>query len=554
MSILITELMSGLALFLFGMKFMSESLQKAAGDSMRRILDRVTSNRLMAVVFGALFTALIQSSGATTVMEVSFVNAGLLTLEKSVGITFGANIGTTITSQLVSLKLTAVAPYIIFLGAMLIMFGSKPMTRKIAEILFGFGSLFLGINFMTQAFQTIEEYPAIMHVFSYMTNPLIAMIIGLLFTVVTQSSSVTVSVLVLLADTGLVGLGSCMYYILGANIGSCTPAVMASMNTGKDAKRTALVHVLFNVLGMIVISIILFFFKDQIIGFISSINGADNYKRFVANADTIFKTFQTIIFFPLSNQILALTRVLIKDTPETEAEPAREGKFLMYIGRTKKFAAQTAVIEVTEEILRMAAIAKDNLDDSIRALFKDDKEAIKRVYEKEEIIDYLSSEITNFLVKVNKMELPLQDMNRIGALFHVVDDIERIGDHAVNFAECAERKAEKHLEFTEKGNAEILDMYERVDKLFDEALVMFLTEDKSDIQHIIDQENEIDRIDVHLEHKQVKRLSKGEISIETGMIYNDLVLGLERIADHSTNIAYSIFPENPEEAEDLEAM
>ena len=253
MLVMLTELLSGLALFLFGMKFMSEGLQKAAGDKMRVILDRVTKNRFIAVIFGAIFTAIIQSSGATTVMEVSFVNAGLLTVEQSVGIKFGANIGTTITAQLVSLKLTAIAPYIIFAGACLMMFGNKPITRKISEVIFGFGALFLGINSMTGALSRIPEYPVIMHWFSYLKNPFSALLVGLLFTVAVQSSSVTVSVLVLLADSHLVGLGSCLYFILGANIGSCTPAVMAAMNANKNAKRTAMVHFLFNALGMIII-------------------------------------------------------------------------------------------------------------------------------------------------------------------------------------------------------------------------------------------------------------------------------------------------------------
>ena len=310
---MITELLSGLALFLFGMKFMSESLQKAAGEKLRGILNSVTKNKITAVLFGALFTAVIQSSGATTVMEVSFVNAGIMTLEKSVGITFGANIGTTITSQLVSLKLTAVAPFIIFIGAAIIMFGKKPILRKVAEVIFGFGALFLGINFMTGALGTLQDFPTIMGVFASLENPVIAVLVGFILTVIVQSSSVTVSVLVLLADSGLVGLAACIYFILGANIGSCTPAVMAAMNANKDAKRTALVHVLFNVVGMIVISIIMIFAKEQVIGGIAAINGADNYKRFVANADTIFKIFQCIILLPVSNQLLAFVRKLIPD-------------------------------------------------------------------------------------------------------------------------------------------------------------------------------------------------------------------------------------------------
>ena len=543
---MLTELMSGLALFLFGMKFMSESLQKAAGDKMRGILNRVTKNKITAVLFGALFTAFIQSSGATTVMEVSFVNAGLMTLGQSVGITFGANIGTTITSQLVSLKLTAIAPYIIFIGACLMMFGKKPIYRKISEIIFGFGALFLGINFMTAALSSIPEFPTIMHYFAYLSNPVVALLVGLIFTVIVQSSSVTVSVLVLLADSGLVGLGSCLYFILGANIGSCTPAVMAGMNASKDAKRTALVHLLFNVLGMVVISIILIFAMEPVTNMIASINGVDNAKRFVANADTIFKTFQTIIFLPISNQIIALTKILVKDGEGDAVQ--QDDKHLEYIGKAKNFLPSTAVVEIIQEIERMAVLAGENLKDSMSALMDDKEEAMEAVRKREQVIDYLSSEITDYLVEVNRYELPLSDSGRIGALFHVVIDLERIGDHAMNIVENAEKKRQQKLVFTEDGKKELVQMYEKVFSLYEKSLTMFVTSEKDNIEEIIALENEVDQMDIELQKQQVKRLSKGECSVETGLIFTDMVIGLERIADHATNIAYSIFHDNPEEA------
>ena len=543
---MLTELMSGLALFLFGMKFMSESLQKAAGDKMRGILNRVTKNKITAVLFGALFTAFIQSSGATTVMEVSFVNAGLMSLGQSVGITFGANIGTTITSQLVSLKLTAIAPYIIFIGACLMMFGKKPIYRKVSEIIFGFGALFLGINFMTGALSAIPEFPVIMHYFAYLSNPVIALLVGLIFTVIVQSSSVTVSVLVLLADSGLVGLGSCLYFILGANIGSCTPAVMAGMNASKDAKRTALVHLLFNVLGMIVISIILIFAMEPVTNMIASINGVDNAKRFVANADTIFKTFQTIIFLPISNQIIALTKVLVKDGKEDDVK--QDDKHLEYIGKAKNFLPSTAVVEIIQEIERMAVLAGENLKDSMSALMDDTEGAAEAVRKRESVIDYLSSEITDYLVEVNRYELPLTDSGRIGALFHVVIDLERIGDHAMNIVENSEKKKQQNLVFTEVGKQEIIQMYDKVFSLYEKSLTMFVTSEKDNIDEIIALENEIDQMEIDLQKHQVKRLSKGECSVETGLIFTDMVIGLERIADHATNIAYSIFHDNPEEA------
>ncbi|MCI6859539.1 MAG: Na/Pi cotransporter family protein [Eubacterium sp.] len=549
MLVMLTELMSGLALFLFGMKFMSEGLQKAAGDKMRVILDRVTQNRFIAVLFGAIFTAVIQSSGATTVMEVSFVNAGLLSLEQSVGITFGANIGTTITAQLVSLKLTAIAPYIIFLGACLMMFGNKPITRKISEVIFGFGALFLGINSMTAALSTIPEYPVIMHWFSYLKNPFIALIVGLLFTVAVQSSSVTVSVLVLLADSNLVGLGSCLYFILGANIGSCTPALMAGMNANKNAKRTALVHLLFNAIGMIIIGTILFFAKDSIVDAITVLGGADNAKRFVANADTTFKVFQTLIFLPFASQFAKLTRLIIPGGKDEEGNVDDDMR-LDYIGKaTNKFLPSTAVVEIVQEIERMAGLARENLIASMESLANKNLDKTEEINRREKVIDYLSSEITNYLVEVNRYELPLSDSGRIGALFHVVIDLERIGDHAVNILENAEKRCQLNEKFTGAGKEELTSMYEKVLQLFDKSVEMFVTNKKDNIGEIISMENEVDQMQIDYQNQQVKRLSRGQCGVEIGLIFTDMVIGLERIADHSTNIAYSIFHDNPEDSE-----
>ena len=535
---MITELLSGLALFLFGMKFMSESLQKAAGEKLRGILNSVTKNKITAVLFGALFTAVIQSSGATTVMEVSFVNAGIMTLEKSVGITFGANIGTTITSQLVSLKLTAVAPFIIFIGAAIIMFGKRPFLRKVAEVIFGFGALFLGINFMTGALGSLQDFPTIMSVFACLENPVIAVLVGFILTVIVQSSSVTVSVLVLLADSGLVGLAACIYFILGANIGSCTPAVMAAMNANKDAKRTALVHVLFNVVGMVVISIIMLFAKDQVIGGIAAINGADNYKRFVANADTIFKIFQCIILLPVSNQLLALVRKLIPDG--TAAGDSLDEKKLLYIGRNKKFVESTALIDTVQEIERMAHMVQENLELARDALLYDELGNSEVIRKRESYIDYLSHAITEFLVETNKYQLPLSDAARIGGLFHVVIDIERIGDHAVNILESAEKKRDSRIKFTDEGRDEMIDIFADVTNIYDAAIKMFTTEDESLLKKIDELENMIDDKQIEYQEGHVRRMSMGKCSIEAGLIFTDLLIGLERIGDHAENIAYSV--------------
>lgn len=538
---MITELLSGLALFLFGMKYMSDSLQQAAGEKLRGVLDRCTKNRFTAVVFGALFTAFIQSSGATTVMEVSFVNAGLLTLEKSIGLTFGANIGTTITSQLVSLKLTAVAPFIIFIGSAVLMFGKKPLLKKIASVIFGFGALFLGINFMTGALGKIPEYESLVKIFEYLGNPVIAVLIGLILTILVQSSSVTVSVLVLLAGSGLVEPLSCLYFILGANIGSCTPAVMASFNTNKDAKRTAFIHVMFNVVGLVVISIILAFASKPVIDGIMKISDSGDFKRFVANADTLFKTFQCIILFPCAGLLVKLSKKVIRSSND-EMENEDE-LMLKYIGVSKTPKSSTAMVEIVQEIERMATMTRANLEAAMSALIDRDKNISQEVYKREKYIDYLSHRITEYMVKANQYGMPIKDRERLGGLFHVVIDIERIGDHAVNIMDDAFKEKNEGIRFSSQGSEEIQNMYNKVIEIFDESVKTFVNEDKSNINLVNELEDIIDKMKIDNQEAHVMRMAKGDCSIEAGLIFTDLVIGLERIADHATNIAYSILPE-----------
>ena len=547
MYVLITQLLSGLALFLFGMKYMSDSLQQAAGGRLRTILDRCTRNKYIAVVCGALFTAFIQSSGATTVMEVGFVNAGIMTLEQSVGITFGANIGTTITSQLVSLKLTAVAPFIIFIGAAILSFCKKPMLKKIAAVIFGFGSLFLGIKFMTEALHGIKEIPELMNVFGYLTNPIISVLVGLIFTSILQSSSVTVSVLVLLAGsniiidpvTGGTDYLACLYFILGANIGSCMPAVMAAMNANRKAKRTAFIHVMFNVVGLVVIGAILIFASEPIVNLINSISGTD--KRFVANADTIFKVFQCIILLPCSNLLVKLSKKVIHSRSGEEQD--EDEMVLKYIGKSGLTNPTTVVVEVVQEIQRMADMVKINLEESSKALIDKEFSTYKEVYAREKYIDFLSHGITEYMVDANRYGLPLKDKERLGGLFHVVIDVERIGDHAVNIMDDALKEKNQKIEFSKEGRDEMLTMYEKVMEIYEKAVEIFVNEDKSKFDEVDRLEDVIDQMKIDCQEGHVKRMAGGKCSIESGLVFTDLVIGYERIADHAVNIAFSILSE-----------
>lgn len=539
---LIVDLLGGLGLFLFGMNFMSQGLQKAAGARLRSILEAMTKNKIVAVLFGALFTAIIQSSGATTVMVVSFVNTGIMSLAQSVGIIFGANIGTTITSQLVAFNLTGVAPFILFVGAVFVMFGKKPMLKKVGEVLLGFGALFMGISLMKDAMADLKDYQSVMDVLGSMDNPIVGILFGTAITVVVQSSSVTVSILLLMASQGLMDLPVCFYVILGCNIGSCTPAVLASLDAKKDAKRAAFIHVMFNVLGMVIIGILMAFGMNYFEEFILNISGAD-VGRCVANADTFFKIFQTIIFLPLSAQFVAMAQRLIPGEDQEEKEYQ-----LLYIGKQNIFSPSTAVVETTQEIERMGKMARENLDLAMEAFFDGDQKKINRVYEVENQIDFLSKEITDYLVKINQLQLPVVDARRIGALFHVVSDIERIGDHAENMADAAIKSHEENLKFTKKGEREIREMHQKTMIILEKSMEMFTTLDKKNVPDILELENSIDSMERELQQNHVRRMAKGKCLPMTGILFTDLVTGLERVADHATNIAFSILEGDPEGA------
>lgn len=531
---LILTLMGGLGLFLFGMNFMSQGLQKAAGAKLRSVLTAISKNKYIAVLFGALFTAIIQSSGATTVMVVTFVNAGLMELTQAVGIIFGANIGTTITAQLVSFNLTAIAPVILFVGVVMFLFMKKPIFKKIGEVVIGFGALFMGISMMSGAMSQLNEYPEVIGALAKLTNPVLAILVGLIITVIVQSSSVTVSILLLMAGQGLVTLPVCFYFILGCNIGSCTPAVLAAMDAKKEAKRAALIHVLFNVFGMIIISVILIFAMEPFTAFIQAVSGND-IKRSVANTDTIYKVFQTIIFLPVSQQFIKLVNMIV---PGDDVK--QEGFTLQYISRSTVFSPTAAIVEAMKEIARMGRKAEENLQLSIEAFFDGDQRKTDQVYKTEKYIDFLSHEITDYLVDVNQRQLPVSDSLKIGGLFHVVNDIERIGDHAENIADAAVRMREENITFSKKAVREIQEMFEKDLRVLTCALEMFENEDYSHMQEILTIEEEVDQMEIDLQNSHIRRMAKGKCSPESGLIFTDLVTGLERVADHATNIAFAL--------------
>lgn len=541
----IVSLMGGLGLFLLGMKQMSDGLEKAAGAKMRSILEAVTTNRLLGTLVGILFCAVIQSSSATTVMVVSFVNAGMMTLYQAAGVIMGANIGTTVTSQLVSFNLSAYAPVFLFLGVIMTQFVKQDRVKKIGEVVLGFGVLFMGLSVMSGSMSSLKDSPQVAGLLGGLTNPLLGVLMGTVITAIIQSSSVTVSIVLLMAQQGLLELPICFYIILGCNIGACMSAMLASLSGKKDAKRAALIHLFFNIIGTVIMYLVLTLAGGLVLKLILAISGG-NPGRCVANAHTLFKICQVIVLLPFTKWIVKLTYLAV---PGEEAAEDTEYQ-LFYIGKKAMFSPTTAVIEAVMELEHMGALAYENLNRALDALIELDEAKIEKVYAVEKQINFMNHAITDYLVKIGQMTLPIDDSKSIGALFHVVNDIERIGDHAENLADSARNRIADNIAFSGAGLEELKEISEKVNTILRYSIDMFAHNEKGHMQDIITLENEIDEMERKFQKNHVERLTKNECTAASGMIFSDAISGFERVADHATNIAYALLEDVPEEEED----
>ncbi len=540
-------LAAGLGLFLYGMKLMSEGLEKAAGARLRKILEMVTKNRFIGMIVGILFTAVVQSSSATTVLVVSFVNAALMDLYQAAGVILGANIGTTITAQLIAFNLSDVAPFFLMGGVVMVMFLKQPMVKRIGEVVLGFGMLFFGMSVMSDGMAILKESDMIRDIIGSMTNPFLAVGVGFLVTAVLQSSSATVGIVLLMASQGLIPLEVCFFIILGCNMGSCVSALLASIGGKKVAKRAAHIHFIVNIIGSAAIMLVLFFLKDQIVQMITGISTAmgmeDVYvngvnakiARDVANTHLIFKVFQVIVCFPLVKPIVKLTYLIVPGE-----DKKADNMHLEYIGENSVFSTTAALPNIIGETTRMADIAIANLSKGIDTLFTKDQKAIEEIYETEKSVNYLNEQITNYLVKANQLSLPVEDRKLLGGLFHVVNDIERIGDHAENMADAATQLIEDNLSMSKYAQEQIKEMFEKTKTLLQYSLDAFENKHEEHLRDILVLEEEIDEIERQLQEGHVERLTRGECDAETGMIFTDVVSNIERVADHATNIAFSI--------------
>ena len=521
----IIGLIGGLGLFLYGMKLMGDGLENSAGDKLKGILEKVTSNRFIGVFVGALVTAVIQSSSATTVMVVSFVNAGLMTLMQAVGVIMGANIGTTITAQMVSFKLDAIAPLVIGIASIIVITSKKKKTRDLGNIALGFGILFMGMGLMSSSMQPLAEAAWFQEfVLVIGTNKILGVLAGLAMTAVVQSSSATTGILVALATTGAITMDVALPIIFGCNIGTCVTALLASIGTNKTAKKAALIHLFFNIGG----TLIFLPFMDPLIRLVESTDG--NVARQVANAHTIFNVTVTIIMFPLAGYLVKLANKILPGEDEIEKEGA------IYLD---KRSLQTPVIacgQVAKETVRMANKAKENLMLSMKAFIEKDEASIEKVYHNEKIINALEKEITDYLIELSQLDLPEEEIKTFAATYHVINDVERIGDHAENIADLASEKINSKIEIGEIATNELKEMYDKTLKALDYAISIYegkIVEPKNNIE---ENEEEINKIEKRLRKNNIDRLNNKVCSAKSGVIFLDLISNLERIGDHANNI------------------
>lgn len=539
---MIFQFIGGLGLFLYGMHIMADGLQRSAGGRLKDLMGFLTRNRFVAVLMGAGITALIQSSSATTVMVVGFVNAGMLNLSQAVGVIMGANIGTTITAWIVSLnewgsvlKPEFFAPLVVGVGAIMFLFVKSGRKKKLGEIMAGFGILFIGLSFMSGAIAPYKDAPVFSEAFRVLgKNPVLAVVAGAVVTAVIQSSSASVGILQTLAMNGIVNWQSAVFITLGQNIGTCVTAILSSTGTGKNAKRASVIHLLFNLIGSIWFGILMFIiFRFQNDWASATINSVQ-----ISVFHTVFNVLNTLVLFPFGDALVKLSIRLIPDSPEqSAAEDTIESQVARRLDRrilnNPAFAIETAI----GEVLYMGDITRQNLVLAMEAVAENSKEKIQQVFRMEETVNQLEKLLTAFLVEVDNLSLTEAQHLMIKNLFYTVSDIERIGDHSENIAELADSKRKDKIQFSEKGSRDLEKIYTVAVKTLDASLEARRQGGLAEVQLAQEAEKTVDKMEKELRDKHIQRLSKGKCAPESGVIFLDILSNLERIADHADNIA-----------------
>lgn len=534
------NLLGGVGLFLFGMTIMSSGLKNAAGEQMRVILEHATKNRIIAVIVGIAVTMVIQSSSATDMMVIGFVNSNLMTLTQAIGVIMGANIGTTITAQITAFNLSAYAPIILFLGAVMYLFIKKNLVKHIGEVILGFGMLFLGISIMKEAIIPLSQSAAFIEFMSTLSNPLLAVLFGVFFTAIVQSSSSSVVIFQAFAVQGLIDYHLAVYLVIGAAIGSVTPNILASLTTNRNGKRTALLNLLFNLFRAAFLLILITIFP-QITEAIRSLSPND-IGRAIANTHTIFSITAVVVELPFMNHIVALSRKLIPVRPEETRQ--QEDRKLIYMQSGHEAMPSVAISQARKEICRMGQISRDNLARSVDCFFNLDDELAQEVEEVEDTVNFLEHSITEGLIRLHSLDLSDRDLQRLSMMMRVVSDIERLSDHAENIIEYEHQVKYDHAVLTQEALEELREMSILSLKSIDLCLEIFA----GDLFDLIPQaeaiENRVDDMEKEYVSRHIARLMAHKCDPLGGIVFTDMASDLERCSDHAINIACAL-SDNP---------
>ena len=530
----VLSLFGGLALFLYGMQMMSNGLEAAAGNKMKSILEKLTSNRIKGVLVGAVITAVIQSSSATTVMVVGFVNSGLMTLQQAVWIIMGANIGTTITGQLIALDIGAIAPLFAIIGVGAIMFSKNEKVHHISSIIAGLGILFIGMDMMGTAMEPLQESEAFINLMTQFSNPLIGILVGAVFTAVIQSSSASVGILQALASTGMIPLSSAVYVLFGQNIGTCITAVLASIGTKVNARRTTVIHLMFNIIGTAIFTVICM--VTPYVSLIESLTPGNPVAQ-IANAHTIFNIVTTLILLPFGTYMAQAAEKILPDSKKEDDEELRLKYIRPFDSSYAVGNSAIAVTQVKEEVNRMLDMVAKNIGDAFDTLIKYNDKSRKKVEEREEYIDYLNKGISEYIVSLMAGEMNADDSRKINGYYAIISNLERIGDHATNIAGYADDMKKWDLKFSDN----VLDELEEMKKQCITCLENVKNVDSSDTGRVLSQaevlEQKTDDMRDKYFKKQMQRLKKGKCKPQSGIVFSEVLTDFERMGDHALNIA-----------------
>ena len=537
----------GLGMFLYGMHIMADGLQKSAGGKMKQLLGVLTSHSILGVLVGALVTAVIQSSSATTVMVVGFVNAGIINLTQAVGVIMGANIGTTITAWVVSmsewgemLKPEFFAPLLIGFGAFILLFSKKEKKRQVGEILVGFGVLFIGLSFMSGAITPYRDAPIFATAFRVLgKNPVLGILTGAVVTAIIQSSSASVGILQTLALNGVVSWNSAIYITLGQNIGTCVTALLSSAGANRTAKRAAVIHLLFNVLGALIFGVLMFVVFTMNPAFASGKVTSVGISVF----HTIFNITNTLVLFPFAKILVELSGKIIREKePELSAaelsqDPDMDVFERPHLDRRILGSTSFAIQSVAEQVLRMGELAREHMDLAMDSVFEVNEEKIQQAARMERTMDIFEKDLTEYLVYLSHESLTEPEIQQVSHLLFTVSDFERIGDHCDNIAELAESLVKEERQLSADAVEDLKDILDVVVKAVDTAIESRRKESIIDARRVYMLEDDVDSMEEDLRHSHMERLSKGLCSADTGIVFLDILSNLERISDHAVNIA-----------------